>query len=274
MNAYQQETIKLNNGAQIPAIGFGTYQIPQNLAAKAVADALSCGYRHIDCASAYDNQEAVGRGIKESGIDREDIFITSKVWVTDMDEEKTLEACEKTIRELNIEYLDLYLIHWPKPNSRHCYQIMQRLLEKKLVRSIGISNFKPHHMEEFIKGEPVVPVINQIECHPYLQQQETLQYCRDHNIAVTAHSPFMEGKMFQVPELAEIADKHHKSVAQVALRWNYQRGIIVIPKSVNVSRMKENFDIFNFCLDEEDMAAIRALETGERSAPDPDNMPF
>lgn len=274
MNDYHQETITLNNGSQIPVIGFGTYQIPRNLAAKAVADALSCGYRHIDCASAYDNQEAVGRGIKESGIDREDIFITSKVWVTDMDGEKTIEACQKTIRELGVEYLDLYLIHWPKPNSRHCYQIMQQLCEKKLVKSIGISNFKPHHMEEFIKGEPVVPVINQIECHPYLQQEETIQYCKEHNIAVTAHSPFMEGKMFQVPKLAEIADKHHKSVAQIALRWNYQRGIIVIPKSVNISRMEENFDIFNFQLDEEDMNAIKALETGERSAPDPDNMPF
>ena len=122
----------------------------------------------------YDNQEAVGRGIKESGINREDIFITSKVWVTDMDGEKTMEACQKTIQELNVEYLDLYLIHWPKPNSRHCYQIMQQLCEKKLVKSIGISNFKPHHMEEFIKGEPIVPVINQIECHPYLQQEDTI----------------------------------------------------------------------------------------------------
>ncbi len=274
MKNYNQKTITLNNGCQIPVIGFGTYQIPEEHAARATADAISCGYRHIDCASAYQNQKAVGKGIRESGIDRDDIFITSKVWVTDMDEDKAADACRNTIRELDVEYLDLYLIHWPKPNSGHCYQIMQRLCEEKLTRSIGISNFKPRHMEEFIKGEPVTPVMNQIECHPYLQQDETIAYCREHNIAVTAHSPFMEGEMFRVPKLAQIAEKHNKSVAQIALRWNYQRGIVVIPKSVNISRMQENFDIFGFSLDEEDMAAIKALDAGRRSAPDPDNMPF
>lgn len=275
MKKYNQQTRLLNNGTEIPVIGFGTYQIPDGLASsQAVANAIACGYRHIDCASAYNNQKSVGRGIKDSRIDRDDLFITSKVWVTDMSYDSTIEACKKTLQELSLDYLDLYIIHWPKPNSRECFQALQYLYEEKLVRAIGISNFKPHHIKDFIEGESISPAINQIECHPYLQQAETIAYCSSHDIAITAHSPFMEGRMFSVPELAEIAKKHNKSVAQIALRWNYQRGVIVIPKSTSISRMKENMNIFDFVLDDEDMDRIKALETGERSAPDPDNMPF
>ncbi len=275
MKKYNQKTLTLNNGTEIPVIGFGTYQIPNgSTTSKTVADALSCGYRHIDCASAYDNQKSVGQGIKNSGVNRDEIFITSKVWITDMSYQNTIQACHKTLKELSLDYLDLYIIHWPKPNSRECFQALQYLYEQKLVRAIGISNFKPHHITDFIEGESISPAINQIECHPYLQQEETISYCHQHNIAITAHSPFMEGKMFTVPLLAEIAKKYNKSIAQITLRWNYQRGIVTIPKSVNRSRMEENFNIFDFSLDQEDMLKIKCLETGERSAPDPDHMPF
>jgi len=268
-------TITLNNDVTIPVIGFGTYQIPDGSAVEhAVESALSLGYRHLDCASAYDNQAGVGKGIKKSGVSRSDIFITSKVWVTDMGYHETLNAFEKTIHQLDTDYLDLYIIHWPKPNSRGCYQALEELYAQKKVRAIGISNFKPHHIREMIEGEPVVPAVNQIEYHPFLPQDETQQFCQQLGIRITAHSPFMEGRMFHVPALAEIALKHKKSVAQIVLRWQIQRGIITIPKSVTPSRMEENLQIFDFTLDEEDMRIIASLETGERSAPDPDNMPF
>lgn len=267
--------ITLNNGITMPVIGFGTYQIPDGVQTEAAVDtAIRIGYRHLDCASAYANQASVGKGIKKSGINRSDLFITSKVWVTDMAPEATAAAFEKTLSELDTDYLDLYIIHWPKPNSRECYQILEELYMRKKVRAIGISNFKPHHIEEMIKNEPVMPAVNQVEYHPYLPQDETQTYCEALGIRLTSHSPFMEGRMFKVPQLEEIARKHKKSVAQIVLRWDLQRGVITIPKSVTPWRMEENMHIFDFELDSEDMQLIASLNTGERSAPDPDNMPF
>lgn len=268
-------TVTLNSGVQIPRIGFGTYQIPNGEpVATAVRQALETGYRHIDCAAAYKNEDGVGEGLRQSGLKRDDFFLTSKVWVTDMGYDDTLRACENSLKQLGVEYLDLYLIHWPKPNSRECFRALEKLCEQKLIRSVGVSNFRPHHFEEMILGEGLVPAINQVEYHPYLPQDETQQYCKKLGISITAHSPFMEGEMFKVPLLAEIAAKHQKSVAQVTLRWALQRNVIIIPKSVTPARMKENFEIFNFELDDDDMKAIAGLENGRRSAPDPDNMPF
>ena len=267
--------VTLNNGIKIPQIGFGTYRIPDgNDAINTVQKALEIGYRHLDCASAYDNQAGVGEGIHRSGIKRSELFITGKVWVTDMEYDATMKAFEKTIKELRVDYLDLYIIHWPKPNSRTCYKALQELYNQKLVRAIGISNFLPHHIEEMIKGESIAPAVNQIECHPYLHQNETLEYCKKENIKVTAHTPFRDGRVFKDPVLKEIAEKHGKTVAQVVLSWHMSRGIIVIPKSVTPSRIKENFDSFGFVLDQDDLDKITALETGERFAPHPDNMPF
>ncbi|WRS27551.1 aldo/keto reductase [Oscillospiraceae bacterium MB08-C2-2] len=268
-----QDRITLNNGVQMPQLGFGTYQIAPADAPDAVAAALEIGYRHLDCAAAYQNEEAVGAGIRKSGVDRSELFITSKVWVTDMGYEDTLKAFARTTGQLGTDYLDLYIIHWPKPNSGECFRALEQLYQDKKVRAIGVSNFKPHHFE-MLADCKITPVVNQIEYHPILPQDETQSYCESRGIVITAHSPFMEGRIRNLPLIGELAKKYGKTPAQIALRWILQRGVIAIPKSITPQRMKENTQLYDFQLSAADMERIAALETGERSAPDPDNMPF
>jgi 2,5-diketo-D-gluconate reductase A len=265
--------ITLNNGVEMPQLGLGVWKIPDDEAEQAVSAALEAGYRAIDTAKLYRNEKGVGRALASSAIPREDLFVTTKVWNDDHGYDTTLRAFDTSIGKLGLDYVDLYLIHWPTPARGtfvDTYRALEKLHADGRVRAIGVSNFLPEHLRTLLDETSVVPAVNQIELHPFLQQQASREFHAEHGIATEAWSPLGQGKgLLEVPALVAVAHKHDRTPAQVVLRWHIQLGNVVIPKSVNPSRMKENIDVFDFSLDDEDLAALGALNEDRRLGADP-----
>ncbi|MFC9060050.1 aldo/keto reductase [Streptomyces sp. NPDC057074] len=265
--------IILNNGVEMPQLGFGVWQVPDDEAETAVVQALEAGYRSIDTAAIYGNEEGTGRALAASGVAREDLFVTTKLWNSEQGYDTTLRAFDASLAKLGLEYLDLYLIHWPMPaEGRYVdtYKAFEKLLADGRVRAIGVSNFLPEHLERLTGETSVVPAVNQIELHPHLQQHASREAHAEQGIATEAWSPLGSGKgILDIPAIVAIAQKHNRTPAQVVLRWHLQLGNVVIPKSVTPSRIKENIDVFGFTLDTEDLAAISALNEDRRLGPDP-----
>jgi diketogulonate reductase-like aldo/keto reductase len=260
------QKVILNNGVEMPVLGFGVYQIAdQSQCEQSVYDAITSGYRLIDTAASYLNEEAVGRAIKRSGIARDELFITTKLWVQDTGYERTKKAFENSLNRLQLDYLDLYLIHQPFGDVYGSWRAMEELYREGKVRAIGVSNFHMDRLIDLIIHNEVVPAVNQVETHPFNQQIESEEFMKENKVQIESWAPFAEGKnnLFQNELLVSIAEKYNKSVAQVVLRWLTQREVVVIPKSVRKERMVENFSIFDFQLSEEDMNAIMALDTKE-----------
>lgn len=258
------QKIVLNNGVEMPILGFGVFQIPESEECeRSVIDALQTGYRLIDTAAAYLNEDAVGQAIKKSGIAKEELFVTTKLWVQDTGYEKTKQAFEKSLQRLQLDYLDLYLIHQPFGDVYGSWRAMEELYKAGKIRAIGVSNFQPDRIMDLIVHNDVVPAVNQIEVHPFCQQVETQTFLRENSVQIESWGPFAEGKndIFKNGLLLSIAEKYSKTVAQVILRWLTQRGVVVIPKSVRRERIVENFNIFDFELSLEDMNAIMTLDT-------------
>lgn len=266
----------LHNGVKMPYFGLGVYLSKDGSEViNAVKWALQAGYRHIDTAAIYDNEQGVGEGIKQSGIPREDIFLVSKVWNTAQGYDSTINAFEASLQKLNTEYLDLYLIHWPvKGKFKETWKALEELYRQKRIRAIGVSNFLQHHLEDLLTEAAVVPMVNQMEFHPYLVQQDLLNYCRSKNIQYEAWSPLMQGKIFKMDVFKEMALKYKKSIAQIVLRWDIQKGVVTIPKSSKKQRIIDNAAIFDFSISEEDMAVLDKLDKEKRFGPDPDTFDF
>lgn len=261
--------VTLNNGVKMPRLGFGVFQVPDgNVAEKAVYDAICSGYRLIDTAAAYQNEESVGRAISravsEGLVKREELFITTKLWVQDYGYENTKKAFEKSVKALGLEYLDLYLFHQPFGDYYSSYRAMVDLYKEGKIRAVGVSNMYPDRLCDLCENFEVLPAVNQVELHPFFQQEKALETMKNYGVVPEAWGPFAEGKhgIFTNPVLAEIAAKHGKTVGQVVLRWNIQRGVVVIPKSVHKNRMEENIAIWDFSLDGDDMKKIAALDIG------------
>ncbi|MGW8946881.1 aldo/keto reductase [Streptomyces koyangensis] len=265
--------IILNNGVQMPQLGFGVWQVPDDEAFTAVGAALDAGYRSIDTAAAYGNEEGTGKAITRSGIPREELFVTTKLWNSDHGYDAALRAFDSSLEKLGLDHVDLYLIHWPLPakdTAVDTYKALEKIYSEGRARAIGVSNFLPEHLERLINATSVIPAVNQIELHPHLQQRAAREYHAEQGITTEAWSPLGQGKgLLEVPAVVAIARKHNVTPAQVVLRWHVQLGNVAIPKSVTPSRIVENIDIFSFELDEEDMAAIRALNEDRRLGPDP-----
>ena len=258
------QKVKLNNGIEMPILGFGVYQIEdQVLCEQCVYDAIEAGYRSIDTAAAYGNEEAVGRAIKRSGVPREDLFITTKLWISDAGYDKAKKAFEASMKRLQLDYLDLYLIHQPFNDYYGAWRAMEELYKEGSIRSIGVSNFMPDRLVDLILHNEITPAVNQVETNPFYQQIEAEAFMQEKGVQIESWAPFAEGKnnMFQNETLAAIASKYGKSIAQVVLRWLIQRNIVVIPKSIRKERIIENFNVFDFELTKEDMKKIAALDT-------------
>ncbi|MFN6555128.1 aldo/keto reductase [Mycolicibacterium septicum] len=269
--------VTLNDGNSIPQVGLGVWQTPAEETERAVAAALQAGYRHIDTAAAYRNEPETGRGLVKSGVPREDVFLVTKLWNSDQGYDSTLAAFDASLDRLGVDYLDLYLIHWPVPANNayvDTFKAFAHLRDEGRVRSIGVSNFAPEHLTVLIDSTGIVPVVNQIELHPLLPQHELREVHAELGIATEAWSPLGQGSLLADPVITGIADRHGKTPAQVLIRWHIHLGNIVIPKSVNPERIVSNFDVFDFDLDEADMAAIASLETDTRLGPDPRTFNF
>ncbi|HZG58569.1 aldo/keto reductase [Paenibacillus sp.] len=270
------DTTTLNNGVKMPWIGLGVWKVEEGQQVEdSVAAAIANGYRSIDTAAVYGNEVGVGKAVRECGVKREELFVTTKVWNADQGFDSTLRAHEASLERLGLDYVDLYLVHWPvKDKYRETWKALVRLYEEKRVRAIGVSNHQIHHLEEIIQDTGVVPAVNQVEYHPLLSQVELLSYCKTKGIQMEAWSPLMQGNNLDHPALRTIATKHGKSTAQIVLRWDLQHGVVTIPKSTKVARMKENADIFDFELSAEEMGAIDAMNENRRFGADPDNFNF
>lgn len=271
-----QGSVTLHNGVKMPQLGFGVFKVKNGSeTVESVKKALEAGYRHIDTAAIYGNEEGVGQAIRESGIPREELFITSKVWNTEQGFEKTLQAYEDSLKRLGTEYLDLYLIHWPGTDKYiDTWKALEKLYTDSRVRAIGVSNFHVHHLENLMNHTELKPVINQIELHPRLSQLEIREYCKKHDIKVEAWGPLGQGNLISEPTINHIADKHGKTAAQVMIRWHLQNDIVVIPKSVTPSRIVENTQVFDFELSLDEMNQIDSLNLGERYGTNPDENLF
>lgn len=262
------ENVVLNNGVEMPVLGFGVYQVTDPVQCeKAVFDALSAGYRSIDTAAAYMNEEAVGRAIKRSGVPRGELFITTKLWIHDAGYERTKIAFSRSIKRLQLDYLDLYLIHQPFNDYYGAWRAMEELNDEGIVRAIGVSNFMPDRLVDLISYNRIIPAVNQVETHPFCQQFESSSIMKEYGVQIESWAPFSEGRnnIFQNEILLAIASDHNRSVAQIVLRWLLQRGIVVIPKSVHKERMIENMDVFDFELSGADMGKIASLDTDRSS---------
>lgn len=266
----------LHNGVQMPYLGLGTYQADnQSEVVNSVKTAIEKGYRHIDTASIYKNEEGVGKGIKACGVDRKEIFVVSKVWNADQGYESTIRAFQESLDRLQLDYLDLYLIHWPvKGKYKQTWKALEYLYANKKVRAIGVSNFLQHHLEDLMTETQITPMVNQMEFHPYLVQQNLINFCKKNNIQYEAWSPFMVGKVFDLGFCNGLAKKYGKSIAQIILRWNLQKGVVTIPKSVHTNRITSNANIFDFELSEKDVAFLDGLDRNERTGPHPDHFDF
>nr|WP_299171165.1 aldo/keto reductase [uncultured Allomuricauda sp.] len=270
-----QGTFELHNGVHMPYFGLGVYLSKDgNEVTNAVKEALNHGYRHIDTASIYNNESGVGAGIRESDVDRKDVFVVSKVWNGDQGYDSTLKAFDDSLNRLGLDYLDLYLIHWPKEKSKDTWKAMERLYNENRIRAIGVSNFMQHHLEDLLTEANIVPMVNQMEFHPYLVQQDLIDFCHGKGILYEAWSPMMQGNVFDIPQLKDLADKYKKTVAQIVLRWDLQKGVITIPKSSKKERIISNADIFDFALDKEDVKLLDSLDRAQRFGPDPNNFDF
>jgi len=266
------EFITLRNGLKIPQIGFGVFKVENETEAPAaVEEALRVGYRHIDTAAIYKNEEGVAKGIAASGVAREDIFLTSKVWNDDIRAGRTKEAFQASLDRLKTDYLDLYLLHWPVEGIVEAWRTLIELYEEGKIKSIGVSNFKEHHLDQLKDAGLMVPMVNQIELHPQLPQQDFVDYLSDTDIQVEAWSPLMQGKFMEIDLFHDLAKKYGKSPAQIVIRWHIQLGRVVLPKSITPSRIQENFNVYDFELSSDDMSAISALATNVRIGTDPDN---
>jgi 2,5-diketo-D-gluconate reductase A len=266
-------TVELNNGVRIPQFGFGVFQIPPEETAQAVRTALDAGYRHIDTAQMYRNEEGVGAGVADSGLAREDVFVTTKLANDAHGHDNAITALEGSLRRLGFDYVDLYLVHWPLPhkdNYVRTWQGFEDILRAGKARAIGVSNFQPAHLDRLAEETGTVPAVNQIELHPALQQTELRAYHQSHGIATEAWSPLAQAEVLEDPVLGDLAGKHGRTAAQIVLRWHIQLGNIVFPKSSSPDRIRQNIDVFGFELDDEDMTAIGKLDDGRRTGPDPD----
>ncbi len=266
------EYVKLKNGMRLPKVGLGTF----DLKAESIKKGLWAGYRLLDTAWQYQNETEVGSAVKESGIDREDILVTTKLWTEDVRSGHVKEALERSLQNLSMDYVDLYLIHWPAKGFEKAWEEMAKLQESGKARAIGVCNFNRHHFEELAGSTGIVPVLNQIESHPYFHNDEIISYCKEKKIGVQAWCP-LGGSLSNLKEdqvLKEIAEKYHKTVAQIILRWHLQRNVATIPRSSNERRLKENLDVFQFELEAADMKRIDALDTGNRMGADPDHFQF
>lgn len=269
-------TFTLNNGIEMPYFGLGVWQSKDGQEViNAIDYALEAGYRAIDTAAIYKNEEGVGQAIAQSRVPREDIFVTSKVWNEDQRAGNIMQAFDTTMDKLGLDYLDLYLIHWPVTGKyKDTWKVLEEIYASGRVKAIGVSNFLKHHLEDLLEVAEVVPMVNQMEFHPRLVQQELLDFCKGHGIQYEAWSPLMQGKIFDIELLQQLSEKYGKSIAQVALRWNLQKGVITIPKSVKKERIESNAALFDFEIAEEDMQAIDGLDQSQRVGPDPDNFNF
>jgi len=271
-----QGSFELHNGVQMPYFGLGVYLSKDGSEViNAVKEALNHGYRHIDTASIYDNEEGVGKGIQESNVNRKDVFLVSKVWNTDQGYDATLKAFDASLERLGTDYLDLYLIHWPKGElSKETWKALEKLYKEKRVRAIGVSNFLQHHLEDLLTSTEIVPMVNQMEFHPYLVQQDFIDFCNSKGIQYEAWSPMMQGNIFDLDIMKDLAAKYNKTIAQIVLRWDLQKGVVTIPKSSKKERIIANSDLFDFELSEEDIQLLDGLDKGKRFGPNPDNFDF
>jgi diketogulonate reductase-like aldo/keto reductase len=270
-----EATVKLNNGADIPLLGLGVYQSPPGKTTQdAVRHALKCGYRLVDTARIYGNEQDVGLAIRESGSPREEVFVTTKLWNSDHGYDSTIRACEESLRRLGLKSLDLYLIHWPVSGVRNeSWRAMEKLLKDGKCRAIGVSNYTINHLSEMLASSNTIPAVNQVEFHPFLYQQELLEYCRGHGIQLEAYSPLTRGERLNHPKVVEIAKKHGRTPAQVLIRWAVQHSVVAIPKSVRNERILENSRVFDFTLSLSEMKALDSLNEDFRTCWDPSNLP-
>lgn len=275
-----QDTTTLHNGVKMPWFGIGVFKVEEGPElVNAVKSAIKHGYRSIDTAAIYENEEGVGQaireGIKEASIPREELFITSKVWNSDLGYESTIAAYETSLKKLDLEYLDLYLIHWPVEGKyKEAWRALETLYKEGRVKAIGVSNFQVHHLEDLMNDAEIKPMVNQVEYHPRLTQKEIQAFCQEHGIQLEAWSPLMQGQLLDNLVLQEIANKYNKTIAQVILRWDLQNGVVTIPKSTKEHRIVENSTIFDFELTKEEMQRINELNQNHRVGPDPDNFDF
>jgi len=265
--------MQLCNGVKMPWLGFGTYEVEKgNSVIETVKEALNTGYRHIDTAPYYDNEEGVGIAIKKSGVPREEIFLVSKVWNSDQGYEKTIKAFEASMRKLGTDYLDLYLIHWPQPIHKETWRALEKEYKEGHIRAIGVSNFGVNHLKDLLESAEIMPMVNQVEFHPWLIQNELREFCKKHHIQLEAWSPLMRGKILEIQLLDKLAKKYEKTIAQIVLRWDLQMGAATIPRSTNPARIKENAEIFDFEISKEDVDKIKQLDKGLRIGSDPDKV--
>jgi len=271
-----QGTVTLSNQVEMPYFGLGVFQSEEGEEVmNAVKWAIEAGYRHVDTAALYRNEKGVGQAIRESGIDRKEIFVTSKVWNSDQGYDQTLKAFEISLNKLGFDYLDLYLVHWPVSGKyKDTWRALEKLYQDGKVRAIGVSNFMQHHLKDLMRDAEIMPMVNQVEFHPRLVQQDLVDFCLKNNIRHEAWSPLMQGKVLDLPEIKAIAEKYGKRTAQVILRWDLQKGVITIPKSVHKERIISNAEIFDFSLSDEEVKTLDSLDKGERNGPDPNNFNF
>lgn len=273
MNQFEIPKVKLNNGQLVPQLGLGVYKLSTDAAENLIQEAVEVGYRRIDTASFYGNEAEVGAGVRSCGLPREEIFVTTKIWNDDQGFAKALNAIDQSLSRLNIDYIDMLMIHWPKPQLGlfvETWAAFEKALESGKVRGIGVSNFKPNHLEQLIASSNVVPAINQIELHPGFQQHELRAFNQQHGIATEAWSPLARGRYNEDARVLEIAKKHGKTAAQVIVRWHLEIGNLVIPKTATPARLAENISVFDFKLDPDDLKAMAAIDEGLRTGPNPE----